>query len=489
MEHSWVTSAAAYTYTTRRPSMGALPESHISSQTEDWAAEAVARQRRYFESGATRSLAFRMQQLRTLKDAIVEYQSDIQDALKADIGRPPFEAYIEISTAIEDLKHTLKHLKGWMKPRRVSTSMWAQPGRSRIESTPQGVTFLLGPYNYPFLLLIQPLIGSIAAGNTAALKPSSLNPTVADVVEKIIKRCFSEEYVSVFKGSTEVTNVLLEQRFDHIFFTGSPRVGRIVMAAAAKHLTKVTLELGGKSPTIVHKDANLKVAARRILAGKMLNVGQTCVAPDHVHVHEDIKEAFEQTLVATLKEFYGDDPSQSPDLGRMINERHFDRVAGLIDTGKVLAGGQTDRAQKYIAPTLLKDVTMDDLIMQEEIFGPVLPLLTYRSIEELVGNLKKLPEHPLALYLFTASEQVERQVLDNTQFGGGCINNTVMHVANPNLPFGGVGESGMGAYHGKNSFDVFSHQRGILKATTLFDIKFRYAPYKDKVNLIRKMIR
>ncbi len=469
--------------------MGAVLDNSNVNEAQGWAARAVARQRNYFESGATRSYEFRLRQLKKLKDAIVQYQGQIQDALKADIGRPPFEAYIEISTAIEDLKHTLKHLKGWMKPKKVGTSMWAQPGRSRIESTPQGVTFLLGPYNYPFLLLIQPLIGSIAAGNTAVLKPSSLNPTVADVVEKMMKQCFSEEYVAVFKGSTDVTNALLEERFDHIFFTGSPRVGRIVMAAAAKHLTKVTLELGGKSPTIVHKDANLKVAARRILSGKMLNVGQTCVAPDHLHVHADIRDEFEQVLVDTLQEFYGDDPGQSPDLGRMINDRHFERVAGLIDKAKVLVGGQTDAGQRYIAPTLLRDVSMDDAIMQEEIFGPVLPILTYSSMDELVGNLKKLPEHPLALYLFTSSEQVERQVLDNTQFGGGCINNTVMHVANPNLPFGGVGESGMGAYHGRNSFDVFSHQRSILKATTLFDIKFRYAPYKDKVNLIKKMIK
>lgn len=469
--------------------MGAVLDSENLQQSQRWAGTAVDRQRRFFETGATRSYDFRMRQLTKLKDAIVEYQEEIQDALKADIGRPPFEAYIEISTAIEDLKHTLKHLKGWMKPKKVGTSMWAQPGRSRIESTPQGVTFLLGPYNYPFLLLIQPLIGAIAAGNTAVLKPSSLNPTVADVVEKMMKQCFSEEYVAVFKGSTEVTNALLEERFDHIFFTGSPRVGRIVMAAAAKHLTKVTLELGGKSPTIVHKDANLKVAARRILAGKMLNVGQTCVAPDHLHVHADIRDEFEQVLVDTLHEFYGDDPGQSPDLGRMINDRHFERVAGLIDKAKVLVGGETDASQRYIAPTLLKDVSMDDAIMQEEIFGPVLPILSYSTLEELVGNLKRLPEHPLALYLFTSSEQVERQVLDNTQFGGGCINNTVMHVANPNLPFGGVGESGMGAYHGRNSFDVFSHQRSILKAATLFDIKFRYAPYKDKVNLIKKMIK
>ena len=469
--------------------MGAAQESKHLHQVTGWAAEAVFRQRQYFESGVTRSHEFRIRQLGKLKAAIIKYQGEIQDALKADIGRPPFEAYIEISTAIEDLKHTIKHLKDWMKPQKVATTLWAQPGRSRIESTPQGVTFLVGPYNYPFLLLIQPLIGSIAAGNTAILKPSSLNPTVADVVEKMMKECFSADYVTVFKGSTEVTNALLEQRFDHIFFTGSPRVGRIIMAAAAKHLTKVTLELGGKSPTIVHKDANLKVAARRILAGKMLNVGQTCIAPDHVHVHADVRDAFEKEMVETLREFYGDDPSQNPDLGRMINERHFDRVSGLIDKAKVLVGGETDRTRKYIAPTLLKDVVMDDAIMQEEIFGPVLPMMTYSTIEELVGNIRKLPEHPLALYLFTASSEVERQVLDQTQFGGGCINNTVMHVANPNLPFGGVGESGMGAYHGKNSFDAFSHKRSILKASTLFDIKFRYAPYKDKVNLLKKMIK
>ncbi len=469
--------------------MGAVLDDKNMNQSQDWAAEAVARQRRYFESGATRSYEFRIQQLKKLKSALVKYQTEIQEALNADIGRPEFEAYIEISTAFEDLKHTIKHLKNWMKPKRVTTTMWAQPGRSRIESVPQGVTMLMGPYNYPFLLLVQPLIGAIAAGNTAVLKPSSLNPTVADVVEKMMKECFSDEYVATFKGSTEVTNLLLEQRFDHIFFTGSPRVGRIVMAAAAKHLTKVTLELGGKSPTIIHKDANLKIAARRTLAGKMMNVGQTCVAPDHLHVHKDIKDAFEKELVATLKEWYGDNPVQSPDLGRMINDRHFDRVAGLIDKAKVLAGGQTDASQRFIAPTLLKDVSMDDAVMQEEIFGPVLPMVTYSTMEELIGNIKKLPEHPLALYLFTESKDVELHVLANTQFGGGCINNTVMHVANPNLPFGGVGESGMGAYHGKNSFDAFSHPRGILKATTLFDIKMRYAPYKDKVNMIKKMIK
>ena len=469
--------------------MGAVEDSQHSAREATWATEAFEKQRRYFDSGATRSYEFRIEQLKKLKEAIAKYQNEIQDALAQDIGRPPMEAYIEIATAFEDLKHTIKHLRNWMKPEKVPTTMWAQPGKSRIESVPQGVTFLIGPYNYPFVLLAQPLIGALAAGNTAIIKPSSLNPTVADVIEKMMNEYFDDELVAVFKGSSDVTNTLLEEPFDHIFFTGSARVGRIVMSAAAKHLSKVTLELGGKSPTIVHKDAKLKVAARRIVAGKMLNVGQTCVAPDHVHVHADIKDEFEKQVIETLKEFYGEDYSNTPDLGRIINDKHFKRISGLIEPSKVVSGGGTDESQRFIEPTILKDASMDDAAMQEEIFGPVLPMLTYNSIDELVGNIRKLPDYPLALYLFTESEQVEREVLDKTQFGGGCINNTVMHLANPNLPFGGVGESGMGAYHGKNSFDAFSHKRSILKAGTLFDIKFRYPPYKDKVNLLKKMIK
>lgn len=469
--------------------MGAVPEGQNTAREASWATEAFEKQRKFFDSGATRSYDFRIEQLKKLKEAIAKYQTEIQEALAQDIGRPPMEAYIEIATAFEDLKHTIKHLRNWMKPEKVPTTMWAQPGKSRIESVPQGVTFLIGPYNYPFVLLAQPLIGALAAGNTAIMKPSSLNPTVADVIEKMMNEYFDDELVAVFKGSSDVTNTLLEEPFDHIFFTGSARVGRIVMAAAAKHLSKVTLELGGKSPTIVHKDAKLKVAARRIVAGKMLNVGQTCVAPDHLHVHADIKEEFEKMLVETLQEFYGEDWKNSPDLGRIINDKHFERISGLIQPDKVVTGGDTDGSQRYIAPTIVRDASMDDPAMQEEIFGPVLPMLTYNSIDELVGNIRKLPEYPLALYLFTQSEAVEREVLDKTQFGGGCVNNTIMHLANPNLPFGGVGESGMGAYHGKNSFDAFSHKRSILKAGTLFDIKFRYPPYKDKVNLLKKMIK
>lgn len=469
--------------------MNAVIEEKPVAAIDNWAQQAVAKQRRFFDSAATKSYESRMAQLRKIKRAIIDYADDIEKALKQDIGRPAFEAHVETSTAMDEVKHAMKHLKKWMAPQRVGTSPFAQPGRSRIESTPLGVTFIMGPYNYPFLLCIQPLIGAIAAGNTVILKPSSLNPTVADVIERMVEANFSDDYVKVFKGSTEVTNELLKERFDHIFFTGSPRVGRIVMAAAAKHLTPVTLELGGKSPTIVHHDANLDIAVKRIVSGKMLNAGQTCVAPDHIYVHASVRNDFERKMVRFLKQSYGDDPQASPDFGRLINNRHFKRVKDLIDPSKVIAGGETDEAENYIAPTLMSGVTMDDPVMQEEIFGPVLPIIEYNELSEIYDRVKQIPNHPLALYLFTESDKVEREVLDNIQFGGGCINNTVMHVANGNLPFGGVGESGMGNYHGKKSFDTFSHQRSILKATTRFDIKLRYAPYKNKVNILKFLLR
>ncbi|NPU94935.1 MAG: aldehyde dehydrogenase [Gammaproteobacteria bacterium] len=461
---------------------------NAATQTQaraDWASQAVSRQRAFFESGATRSYEFRLQQLKQLKAAMIKYADEVEAALKADIGRPPLEAYVEMSTAMEELNHTLKHLKKWMQPKKVGTPLLAQPGRSRIEYTSQGVVFIMGPYNYPFVLCIQPLIGALAAGNTVIMKPSSLNPQTAKVMEKMAKEFFSPDLFQIFLGSTEVTDALLEEQFDHIFFTGSPRVGKIVMAKAAKYLTPVTLELGGKSPTIVHSDAKLDVAARRILAGKFMNVGQTCIAPDHLFVHASIKDEFERKLVQTLKDFYGNDPQKSPDLGRMINSRHFERVKALIDPAKVLAGGQTDAKELYIAPTLLKNVTLDDAVMKEEIFGPVLPIISYNSLNEVYQHVKKQPSHPLALYLFTESRDVEQEVLANIQFGGGCVNNTLMHIANANLPFGGVGESGMGAYHGHRSFLTFSHQRSVLKSTTLFDPPMRYAPYKDKVKIFK----
>lgn len=455
----------------------------------DWASEAVARQRAFFDTGATRSYEFRLQQLKNLKAAMLKYADEVEAALKADIGRPALEAYVEMSTAMEELNHTIKHLKKWLQPKKVSTPMLAQPARSRIEYTPLGVVFIMGPYNYPFVLCIQPLIGALAAGNTVIMKPSSLNPQTAKVMEKMATEFFSPEAFQIFQGSTEVTDALLEEQFDHIFFTGSPRVGKIVMTKAARFLTPVTLELGGKSPTIVHSDAKLEIAAKRVLAGKLMNAGQTCIAPDYLFVHASIKDKFERLLVQTLKDFYGNDPHQSPDFGRMINSRHFERVKALIDPAKVLAGGQSDAKDLYIAPTLLHNVTSDDAVMREEIFGPLLPIMTYNSLSEIYQHVKKLPGHPLALYLFTESRDVEREVLANIQFGGGCINNTLMHIANNNMPFGGVGESGLGAYHGHRSFLTFSHQRSVLKSSTLMDLPMRYAPYKNKVKLFKAMFK
>lgn len=458
-------------------------------QASTWATDAVARQRAYFESGATRSYEFRLAQLKKLKQALLKYADAVEAGLKKDIGRPPLEAYIELNTSMDELNHAIKHLKKWMQPKKVGTTIMAQPGSSRIEYCPLGVSLIMGPYNYPFLLCVQPLVGAIAAGNTVIIKPSSLNPAIAQVLEKMMREFFSPEYIAVFPGSTEITDALLEERFDHIFFTGSPRVGKIVMAKAARYLTPVTLELGGKSPTIVHSDAKLDIAVKRIISGKMMNAGQTCIAPDHLYVHESIKATFERKVVETVRAFFGDDPQKSPDFGRMINERHFDRVSALIDKSKVLVGGQTDRNDRFIAPTVLTNVKIDDDVMKEEIFGPVLPIISYRNLSEVYAHVKALPQHPLALYLFTESETVERDVLDNIQFGGGAINNTIMHIANAHLPFGGVGESGMGAYHAQKSFLTFSHQRSILKASTRLDVPLRYAPYKDKVKLMKALFR
>ncbi|CBL46268.1 Aldehyde dehydrogenase [gamma proteobacterium HdN1] len=460
-----------------------------STAQQNWAKQAVAKQRDFFESGVTRSHEFRIAQLKQFKIALIRYQDEIAAALKADIGRPPFEAFIELNTLMDDLNHTIGHLHKWMKPVKAKTSKWAQPGTSRIEYTPRGVSLIIGPYNYPFLLCMQPMLGSIAAGNTVIIKPSSLTPATGKIIERIAKEYFSPDIVQVHLGSTDITDALLEERFDHIFFTGSARVGRIVMAKAARHLTPVTLELGGKSPTIVHSDAKLEIAVRRILSGKMLNAGQTCIAPDHIFVHAPIQKAFEQKMVEMLRQFYGDNPQKSADFGRMINDRHFDRVKGLIDPAKVLAGGQTDKQDRYIAPTLLHNVSLDDSIMQEEIFGPVLPIISYQNLSEVYQHVKRLPSHPLALYLFTESKSVEDEVLANIQFGGGCINNTVVHVASASLPFGGVGESGMGAYHAQFSFQAFSHQRSIVKSAALFDIPLRFPPYKNNVKILKALFR
>ncbi|KAA5541278.1 aldehyde dehydrogenase [Adhaeribacter rhizoryzae] len=444
-------------------------------------------QRQFFESGQTRSYAFRKQQLLRLKKAVRTHEALITEALYQDLRKSPTESYTtEIGFVYEEINYALKHLKDWMKPQRVSTPLIAQPALSKIYRDPLGLTFIIAPWNYPFQLLISPLVGAIAGGNCAILKPSEETTHTAQAIEKIIQDAFPPEYIAVVQGvGSVVVPVLMENYpFDHVFFTGSVPVGKIIMAAAAKHLTPVTLELGGKSPCVIDETANLKVAARRIAWGKFLNAGQTCVAPDYLIIQQSVKEKFVRLMAETLKDFYGEDPAQSPDYPRMLNKKHYEAVTKFLNNGRILLGGQTDEKDKYIAPTLLDNITPDDPVMQEEIFGPVLPILTYERLEEVPQMIARQP-YPLALYLFTNSKANENYIMQQVRFGGGCVNDTVLHLANPAIPFGGVGTSGLGSYHGKYSFDTFTHSKGVLKATTKLDIPLRYPPYQKKAKYVK----
>jgi len=453
-------------------------------------ADIVTRQRRFFVSGATRHYAARREALQRLLDGLIRRRDDLQAALAQDLGKSEFEAYLtETGFCQYDLRYTLKHLKRWMRPRRVRTPLLAQPGRSRIEYAPLGVNLIVAPFNYPVQLAIAPLAAALAAGNTAVVKPSELTPACSQALKQLLEETFAAEYVACVTGGVAETKALLEQRFDHIFFTGSPRVGFIVMKAAAEHLTPVTLELGGKSPCIVHHDAKMKIAVRRIAYGKFLNAGQTCIAPDYVMVHQSIVEPFLDALKHRIADMYGQDPSSSPDYSRIVNARHCERIAALIEPSKVVLGGQYDIEKRFIAPTVMRDVTLDDRIMGEEIFGPVLPVMTYADLDEVHEVIARLPQHPLAFYIFSESPTVQEELMQTVQFGGGSINHCLQHVVNPNLPFGGVGASGMGSYHGFSGFERFSHKKGILKATTKFDLPLVYPPYQGKLAKIRKIMK
>jgi aldehyde dehydrogenase (NAD+) len=444
-------------------------------------------QRHFFESGKTRSYAFRKQQLLRLKNAIRSHEDLITEALYQDLHKPATESYTtEIGFVYEEINYTLKHLKDWMKPQRVPTPIIAQPAQSKIYRDPLGLTLLIAPWNYPFQLLISPLVGAIAGGNCAVLKPSEETTHTAQAIEKLINDTFAPEYISVVQGNGAVVVPALMENcsFDHVFFTGSVAVGKIIMAAAAKNLTPVTLELGGKSPCIVDETANLPVTARRIAWGKFLNAGQTCVAPDYLIVQESVKNQFVRLIAESLRNFYGEDPAHSPDYPRMLNKKRFDAVTKFLNNGRILLGGQTNEADKYIAPTLLDNITPEDPVMQEEIFGPVLPILTYRHLTEVPQIIAHQP-YPLALYLFTTSSANEKYIMNTVRFGGGCVNDTVLHLANPAIPFGGVGTSGLGSYHGKYSFDTFTHAKGVLKATTRLDIPLRYPPYEKKARYVK----
>jgi aldehyde dehydrogenase (NAD+) len=467
----------------------AKPTNHTAT-TEQEIIAIVAKQRNYFKTGATRSYASRVENLKKLKTAIIKYETSLHAALKQDLGKPEFEAYLsETGFSLLDISETISKLKRWMKPKWTLTSLLTQPGSSRIHYSPLGVNLIIAPYNYPINLTFSPLIAAIAAGNTAVIKTSELTPACSTVIGKLINETFAPEFIAYIEGEVKETTILLQQKFDHIFFTGSPRVGSIVMSAAAKNLTPVTLELGGKSPCIVHEDAKLDIAVKRIVSTKFLNAGQTCIAPDYVLVHKAIKEAFLSKLKERIVNVYSENAISSPDFGRIVSDNHFQRICGLIDQAKVLVGGQSDAATRFIAPTVMRDVTLADKVMSEEIFGPVLPVIEYAKLEDVYTVIDQLPQHPLACYLFSESTAVQQEIINTIQSGGACINNCVMHIGNPYLPFGGVGESGMGAYHGFHGFECFSHKKGVLKAATWIDVPLIYAPYGNKIKILRKILK
>lgn len=454
--------------------------------TQSTNASVLQAQREFFATGQTRSLSFRIEQLEKLKAAIIDRQDVIIEAAKADLGRPDFEGYFEVGVLAE-LSYVLKHLKKWVKPQKASLPFSQMPGSAWVQSEPLGCVLIIGPWNYPFQLVISPLIGAIAAGNCAIIKPSELAPATSHVVAELIRSIYPFEFVDVQEGGADVAQSLLSQKFDHIFFTGGTRVGQIVMEAAAKQLTPVTLELGGKSPCIVDKNVNLEVAAKRIAWGKYLNAGQTCVAPDYLIVHEDIKPEFLAILKDVIRDRYGDNPIQSPDLSRLVSDSQFDRVATLLEGETVAIGGQTNREERFIAPTVLDNVNWNAPIMQEEIFGPVLPILSYSDIAEVTKEINARPK-PLALYIFTRDTALQECILSATSSGGVCINDVFLQLAIWEMPFGGVGQSGIGAYHGKTSFDTFSHQKSVLKKPFWIDIDWRYPPYASKLDRFKKMI-
>ena len=448
----------------------------------------IAVLRATFDSQKTRPLDWRRGQFIRLQAMIADNEAAIDAALRADLGKSGFEARMtETGTVLSEISHTLRHLKDWMKPAKVSTPLSNQPGYSRIIHEPLGVVLIIAPWNYPVNLTLMPLIGAIAAGNCAVVKPSEIAANTARLLGRLIPAYLDPDAVRVIEGGAETSTALLGQRFDHIFFTGSEAIGRIVMTAAARHLTPVTLELGGKSPAIVHNDSDLALAARRVAWGKFLNAGQTCIAPDYVLVQETVRDAFVAELKNSIEAFFGHAPKASPDYPRLVSERHFDRVKELMAGCEIAFGGETDRASKYIAPTVLTGVDPDAAVMREEIFGPVLPVLTYRSIDDAIGFITARPK-PLALYLFSTSHDVQDQVMARTSSGGACINDVVMHLAVPELPFGGVGVSGMGAYHGRASFDTFSHAKSVLTKSEHLDVPLRYPPFtKGKLRWLKRL--
>ena len=451
--------------------------------------EVRERQKAFFQSGKTLPIDFRKQQLKQLMKVLKGNEQKLMTALKEDLGKPDFEAYFaEVGLIYSEIKLQLRKLNSWNRRRRVGSPMTVMPAKSYIYPRPKGQTLVIGPWNYPIQLVMLPALGAICAGNTLVIKPSELTPKSTEILTKILAEVFPVDHVAVFQGGAEVSQALLEEPWDHIFFTGSCQVGQIVATAAAKTLSPVTLELGGKSPCIVTAQANLKVAAKRIMSAKFFNVGQTCVAPDYILVESSVRDEFLKYLKQHLQESYGNKPQKSPFLGRIVSDRHFSRLLGFLKQGTLFFGGQHDATKRFIAPTVLTDVNRNDAVMSEEIFGPILPVLTFDSLKKEMETLQN-KERPLALYIFSENPEEQNLFVDRLPFGGGCVNDAVFHLANSNLPFGGTGASGQGAYRGKKSFDTFSHEKSILVNTTLVDLPVRYAPYDTwKLKVLRLLL-
>lgn len=458
--------------------------------TEQEIRQILEKQHRLFQEGATLPVSFRLSQLQKLKDGIRRYEEKLDQALEEDLGKSRMESYMcEIGLTLSELTWMQKHLRSLVREKRVATPLAQFAARSFRSPSPYGTVLIMSPWNYPVLLTLEPLIDAIAAGNTVVIKPSAYAEHTSAVLKKMLKECFPSEYVAVVTGGRAENKALLEQRFDKIFFTGGKTVGREVLRHAAEYLTPVTLELGGKSPCIVDKSAKIPLAAKRIVFGKYLNCGQTCVAPDYILCDRTV---YAELILALQKEIttqFGEDPLKNPDYGKIINRKHYDRIMGLIDPDKVVCGGCGDGQSLRIAPTIMKNVTFSDTVMGEEIFGPVLPILTYDTLEEAINIVEEHP-HPLALYLFSEDKGAQKKVLELCHFGGGCINDTIIHLATSAMPFGGVGESGMGGYHGKTGFETFSHFRSIVDKKTWMDLPIRYQRYsRMKERLLRVFLR
>ena len=454
--------------------------------TEQEIKDLVTRQRKYFQTGATLPVSVRVDALKRLYGVISGCEKEIHTALKRDLGKSGFESYMcETGLVLEEISYMLKHIHRFAREKNVRTPLAQFHSRSFKKPSPYGVTLIMSPWNYPFMLTLSPLVDALAAGNTAVVKPSAYSPHTSDVILQILSQCFDPEYVAVVTGGRAENTCLLREHFDYIFFTGSQFVGKEVMRNAAEHLTPVTLELGGKSPCIVDKSANIKLAARRIVFGKYLNCGQTCVAPDYIYCHRSVKDKLVKEVQKQIQKQYGKQPLRNPNYGKIINEKHFNRLLGLIDKNKTVHGGGSDRHALRIEPTVLDNVTFADAVMQEEIFGPIMPILIFDNLDEAIRNINAMP-HPLALYLFTSDKAAAKKVTSRCGFGGGCINDTIIHLATTEMGFGGFGESGMGSYHGKVGFDTFSHYKSIVDKKTWIDLPMRYQPYRK---LHEKMIR